>query len=52
MMDVQQISLAYNSTFLKNLSGNIERKVIWVHHTFNKAQVSWKLQPRREENIW
>ena len=37
----------YNSTFLKNLSRNIEGKVIWIHHTFHKAQVSWKLQDAR-----
>ncbi len=33
----------YNAALLKNLTGDIQRKVIWVHHSFNKSQISWEL---------
>jgi hypothetical protein len=34
---------AYNSTLLKDLTRNIQWKVVWVNNTLHKAQVSWEL---------
>jgi len=34
---------AYNSTFLKDLTRDIQWKVIWVNDTLHKAQISWEL---------
>lgn len=44
IISCKYFSVTYNTTFLKNLTRNIERKIIRVNNTFYKAQVPRELQ--------